>query len=124
MDHPRTTLQPRARQPDRPPPSIARHVSRVAAWVRLEDEMRSIAMDLLGPNGSDELADASAEASRESDVVILAHHGCSTLGDTVEMAWRRALNLEEAAVNTFRCLQLGDTETTFPADQLGTVRHR
>jgi L-fuculose-phosphate aldolase len=76
------------------------------------------------PNGSDELADASAEASRESDVVILAHHGCSTLGDSVEMAWRRALNLEEAAVNTFRCLQLGDTATTFPADQLGTVRHR
>ena len=76
------------------------------------------------PNGSDELADASAEASRECDVIILANHGCSTLGDTVEMAWRRALNLEEAALNTFRCLQLGDTETTFPADQLGTVRHR
>ena len=38
------------------------------------------------------------------------------------MAWRRALNLEEAAVNTFRCLQLGDTTTTFPADQLGTVQ--
>ena len=49
------------------------------------------------PNGSDELADASAEASRECDVIVLAHHGCSTLGATVEMAWRRALNLEEAA---------------------------
>jgi L-fuculose-phosphate aldolase len=76
------------------------------------------------PNGSDELADASAEASRACDVIVLANHGCSTLGDTVEMAWRRALNLEEAALNTFRCLQLGDMETTFPADQLGTVRHR
>jgi L-fuculose-phosphate aldolase len=76
------------------------------------------------PNGSDELADASAEASRECDVIVLANHGCSTLGPTVEMAWRRALNLEEAAVNTFRCLQLGDRGTTFPADQLGTVRHR
>src|SRR5262245_42851518 len=76
------------------------------------------------PNGSDELADASAEASRDCNVVLRANHGCSTLGDTVEMAWRRALNLEEAAVNTFRCLQLGDTETTFPADQLDTVRHR
>ena len=76
------------------------------------------------PNGSDELADASAEASRECDVIVLANHGCSTLGDTVEMAWRRALNLEEAAQNTFRCLQLGDTDTTFPPDQLETVRHR
>lgn len=76
------------------------------------------------PNGSDELADASAAASRECNVIVLAHHGCSTLGDTVQMAWRRALNLEEAAVNTFRCLQLGDTDTTFPVDQLGTVHHR
>ncbi len=76
------------------------------------------------PNGSDALADASAEASRECNVIVLAHHGCSTLGDTVEMAWRRALNLEEAALNTFRCLQLGDTETAFPADQLDTVQHR
>ena len=76
------------------------------------------------PNGSDELADASAEASRDCDVIVLANHGCSTLGATVEMAWRRALNLEEAAQNTFRCLQLGDTTTTFPPDQLGTVRHR
>ena len=76
------------------------------------------------PNGSDELADAAGEASRACNVIVLAHHGCSTLGDTVEMAWRRALNLEEAALNTFRCLQLGDTDTTFPADQLGTVHHR
>ena len=66
------------------------------------------------PNGSDELADASAEASRECDVIVLANHGCSTLGATVEMAWRRALNLEEAAMNTFRCLQLGDTDHDVP----------
>ncbi len=39
------------------------------------------------PNGSDELADASAEAPA-CDVIVLANHGCSTR-DTVEMAWRR-----------------------------------
>ena len=75
------------------------------------------------PTGSDELADAAAEAARGCDAIILAHHGCSTLGDTVEMAWRRALNLEEAAVNTFRCLQLGDTTTTFPPEAMESVRH-
>jgi L-fuculose-phosphate aldolase len=32
------------------------------------------------------------------------------------MAYRRALNLEEAAVATFRALLLGDTTTTFPPD--------
>jgi L-ribulose-5-phosphate 4-epimerase len=74
-------------------------------------------------NGTDELADAAAAASRDCNVIILANHGCSTLGDTIEMAYRRALNLEEAAANTFRCLQLGDTTTTFPEDAFEVIRH-
>lgn len=74
-------------------------------------------------NGSDELADAAAEASRDCDAVILAHHGCSTLGDTIATAYHRALCLEEAATNTFRCLQLGDTTTTFPDEALEGLRH-
>jgi L-fuculose-phosphate aldolase len=85
--------------------------------------VRSIARVPFFPNGSDELADASAEASRDCDAVILAHHGCSTLGDTVAMAYRRALNLEEAAQNTFRCIQAGDLATSFPEDALPGVRH-
>jgi L-fuculose-phosphate aldolase len=76
------------------------------------------------PTGSEALAEAAAEASRECNAIILANHGCSTLGDTVEMAWRRAMNLEEAAQNTFRCLQLGDTTTTFPPEALATLDHR
>ncbi len=75
-------------------------------------------------NGSDELADAAAEASRDGNVVILAHHGCSTLGDTVAMAYRRSLSLEEAAVNTFRCLQLGDTTTAFPEAAFAEIHHQ
>ena len=74
-------------------------------------------------NGTDELADAAADASRDCDAVILAHHGCSTLGDTITAAYRRALLLEEAATNTFRCLQLGDTTTTFPEEALAGL-HR
>jgi len=46
----------------------------------------------------------------------MAHHGSSTLGDTVAMAYRRALNLEDAAQATFRCLQVGNTDATFPPD--------
>ncbi len=67
------------------------------------------------PSGSDEVADAAAEAAREHDAVVLAHHGCSALGDTVAMALRRALNLEEAATMTYRLLLAGDTRTEFPA---------
>ena len=68
------------------------------------------------PNGSDELADAAAEQAREHDCIVLSHHGCSALGPDVGMAFRRALNLEEAAVATYRCLLLGDTTTAFPVD--------
>jgi L-fuculose-phosphate aldolase len=75
------------------------------------------------PNGSDELADTAAEASRDCNVIILGYHGCSTLGDTVPMAYRRSLSLEEAAQNTFRCLQLGNTDLTFPPEEFAKVHH-
>lgn len=68
------------------------------------------------PSGSPEVADAAAEAAREHDAVVLAHHGCSTLGDTMSMALRRALNLEEAAAMTYRLLLAGDTTTQFPQE--------
>ncbi len=66
------------------------------------------------PSGSRELADAAAEEARTHDAVVLAHHGCSALGDTVSMALRRALNLEEAATMTYRLLVAGDTTADFP----------
>jgi ribulose-5-phosphate 4-epimerase/fuculose-1-phosphate aldolase len=75
------------------------------------------------PTGTDELAMAAASAAASCNALILRYHGCSTLGDTLEMAYRRALNLEEAALATFRCLQLGDRDTTFPPELLDTVRH-
>ncbi len=75
-------------------------------------------------NGSDELAEAAAEASRDANAIILAHHGCSALGDTVEMAYRRALNLEQAAEATFRCLQLGNAGVSFPEWALEGIHHR
>ena len=50
----------RTRPPAQPPSGIAQRVSRVGAWARLEDELRSIASDLLGPNESDEFPEACA----------------------------------------------------------------
>jgi L-fuculose-phosphate aldolase len=74
-------------------------------------------------NGSDELADTSAEASKDCDVIILAHHGCSTLGHTVAMAYRRALLLEEAARATTMAIQLGNTTATFPPEAYADLHH-
>ena len=68
------------------------------------------------PSGSHEVADAAAEAARDHDAVVLAHHGCSTLGASMSMALRRALNLEEAATMTYRLLLAGDTTTQFPPE--------
>ena len=59
--NPMTTVLVDAGRPDRPPSAIARHVSRVAAWSRLEAELRSIVVDLLGPNETDELPADCAE---------------------------------------------------------------
>jgi ribulose-5-phosphate 4-epimerase/fuculose-1-phosphate aldolase len=52
-------------------------------------------------------AEAAAAVSTGANCVILAHHGCSVLGDSVELAHRRVRNLEEAAQLTYRALLLG-----------------
>ena len=73
--------------------------------------VRSVGTVPYFPNGSDELADGAAEQARRHDCIVLSHHGCSALGADIGMAYRRALNLEEAATATYRCLAVGDTTT-------------
>lgn len=75
------------------------------------------------PNGSDELADGAAKQALEHNTMVLAHHGCSAMGEDVDMAFRRATNLEEAATATYRLLVLGDTRTAFPAEHLNAIHH-
>ena len=77
--------------------------------------VRSVGTVPYFPNGSDELADGAAEQAKQHDCIVLSHHGCSALGEDIGTAYRRALNLEEAAVATYRALLLGDTTTAFPA---------
>jgi L-fuculose-phosphate aldolase len=59
------------------------------------------------PGGTD-LAEVAAQAAADgANCVLLAHHGCSVLGETVELAHKRALYLEEAARLTYRALAAG-----------------
>ena len=59
------------------------------------------------PPGTAALAEAAAAAVADgTNCVLLAHHGCSVLGDDPLMAYRRAVNLEEAARLTYRALLL------------------
>jgi L-fuculose-phosphate aldolase len=57
--------------------------------------------------GSVELADAVAGALAGADVVLLAHHGCVVVADSFDLVFSRAVNLEAAAVATYRVLRLG-----------------
>lgn len=60
------------------------------------------------PPGSEALAAATARAVADgANCAVLAHHGCVVLADTVELAHKRARNLEEAAQLTYRALLLG-----------------
>ncbi|MFF0450631.1 class II aldolase/adducin family protein [Streptomyces sp. NPDC004609] len=85
--------------------------------------VRSVGTVPYHPNGSDELADASAEQARDHDCMVLSHHGCSSLGKDIGMAFRRAMNLEEAAIATYRALTLGNTTATFPPEALSSLHH-
>ncbi len=74
-------------------------------------------------SGTPELAEAGAQAVADGcNCVILGHHGCSVVAGTVDLAWKRANNLEEAARATLTMLQLGDTTTACPPSYLEVVR--
>ncbi|AVT33388.1 hypothetical protein C6361_32515 [Plantactinospora sp. BC1] len=58
--------------------------------------------------GTTELAELAADATRDgTNCLVLSRHGCSVLADSVELAHKRAANLEEAARLTYRALAVG-----------------
>jgi ribulose-5-phosphate 4-epimerase/fuculose-1-phosphate aldolase len=59
------------------------------------------------PGGVEIGAMASAMAADGTDCLILSQHGCVVLADTVELAHKRARNLEEAAKLTYHALAAG-----------------
>lgn len=73
-------------------------------------------------SGTPELAAAGADALADGcNCVILAHHGCSVVADTVELALKRVFNLEEAAQATYRALQLGRPVPECPPEYLERI---
>jgi ribulose-5-phosphate 4-epimerase/fuculose-1-phosphate aldolase len=70
--------------------------------------VRRVARTPFALPGSTAVAELAADAARDgTNCVILAHHGCSVVADSVELALKRALNLEEAARLTYAALVLG-----------------
>jgi len=62
------------------------------------------------PGGPEVAALTAAMAADGTDCLLLSHHGCVVLGDSVELAHKRARNLEEAAQLTYRALAAGRLE--------------
>ena len=69
-------------------------------------------------SGSPELAKAVATQLDGAEVVLLRHHGCLLVADTPDLAYQRAMNLEAAAMATYRATQLGDTTTVTPPEYM------
>ena len=65
-------------------------------------------------SGTAELAEAVAVQLRAANVVLMQHHGCVVVADSLDLALHCALNVEEAAKATFRALQLDDSATMCP----------
>lgn len=59
------------------------------------------------PGSAEVAALTAAMAADGTDCLVLSQHGCVVMADTVELAHKRARNLEEAAVLTYRALTLG-----------------
>ncbi|AEV81112.1 aldolase [Actinoplanes sp. SE50] len=61
--------------------------------------------------GTTELAALTAAMAADgTDCLVLSQHGCVVMGDSVELAHKRARNLEEAATLTYRALAAGRLE--------------
>jgi L-fuculose-phosphate aldolase len=73
------------------------------------------------PPGTDELALATAQALGGADVVLLKHHGCVVVASDPGRAFQRSMNLEEAALATYRALLLGDIATACPPEFLSSL---
>ncbi len=70
--------------------------------------LRRIARTPFRLPGGSEVAELAAQAVADgTNCVLLAHHGCSVLADSVELAHKRAMYLEEAARLTYRALLTG-----------------
>lgn len=83
--------------------------------------LRRVATVPFAAPGGQRLAGAAADAALDgTNCLILSRHGCSVLAGSVELAHKRAVNLEEAARLTYRALAVGrlDDLTPLPADYL------
>ncbi|GAA3280607.1 aldolase [Dactylosporangium vinaceum] len=81
--------------------------------------VRQVATTPFVPPGRPEVGQLAAAACADGvNCVVLSRHGCSVIADSVELAHKRAVNLEEAARLTYSALALGRPLPVLPTDWL------
>jgi L-fuculose-phosphate aldolase len=70
--------------------------------------LRRVVTTPFAPPGTPKVAELAARAiSDGTNCVLMSRHGCSVLADSIELAHKRAMYLEEAAQLTYRALVAG-----------------
>lgn len=81
--------------------------------------LRQVVTTPFSPPGDPRVGELAAAACADGvNCVVLSHHGCSVIADSVELAHKRARYLEEAAQLTYRALTLGRALQPVPTDWL------
>jgi len=81
--------------------------------------LRQVVTTPFVPPGRPEVGELAASACADgTNCVVLSRHGCSVIADSVELAHKRALYLEEAARLTYHALALGRPLPSLPTDWL------
>jgi L-fuculose-phosphate aldolase len=71
------------------------------------------------PPSSAALGESAADACADgTNCLVLARHGCAVMADSVELAHKRVLNLQEAARLTYQARALGAEPTDCPTGWL------
>ena len=73
--------------------------------------------------GSQELADHATNALGQGGAVLLKNHGLMTVADTIETAYRHALDVEWVAKLYYLALQIGEPDI-LTHDEMARVRHQ
>ena len=81
--------------------------------------LRRVATTPFVPPGRPDVGRLAAEVCAAGiNCLVLSRHGCCVVADSVELAHKRALYLEEAARLTYQALALGAALPELPADWL------
>ena len=72
---------------------------------------KGVPMSRFAPPGSEELADNMVEAMKEHVACLMPHHGCTTIGKSIEEAAQNAKVLEALAQLQYDVMLVGEPES-------------